>query len=35
MECSVQADLVAKGMNFNKPDPAQFRAAPVKAGFYT
>src|ERR1700710_667214 len=35
MERSLQAELTAKGMTFNKPDPAQFRAALVKAGFYT
>jgi TRAP-type C4-dicarboxylate transport system substrate-binding protein len=35
MERSLQADLTAKGMTFNKPDPVQFRAALVKAGFYT
>jgi TRAP-type transport system periplasmic protein len=32
---SLQADLTARGMTFNKPDPVQFRAALVKAGFYT
>jgi len=35
MEHSLQAELTAKGMIFNKPDPVQFRAALVKAGFYT
>jgi TRAP-type transport system periplasmic protein len=35
MDRSEQADLTAKGMTFNKPDPVQFRAALVKAGFYT
>ena len=35
MDRSLQAELTAKGMTFNKPDPAQFRAALVKAGFYT
>jgi len=35
MDRSLQADLAAKGMAFNKPDPVQFRAALVKAGFYT
>ena len=35
MDRSLQADLTAKGMTFNKPDPVQFRAALVKAGFYT
>jgi len=34
MERSLQAELTAKGMIFNKPDPVQFRAALVKAGFY-
>jgi hypothetical protein len=31
----LQAELTAKGVVFNKPDPVQFRAALVKAGFYT
>jgi tripartite ATP-independent transporter DctP family solute receptor len=35
MDHSLQAELTAKGMTFNKPDPVQFRAALVKAGFYT
>jgi tripartite ATP-independent transporter DctP family solute receptor len=35
MDRSVQAELSAKGMVFNKPDPVQFRAALVRAGFYT
>jgi TRAP-type transport system periplasmic protein len=35
MDHSLQAELTAKGMVFNKPDPVQFRAALVKAGFYT
>jgi tripartite ATP-independent transporter DctP family solute receptor len=34
MDRSMQADLTAKGMIFNTPDPVQFRAALVKAGFY-
>jgi tripartite ATP-independent transporter DctP family solute receptor len=34
MDRSMQADLTAKGMIFNKPDPVQFRAALVKSGFY-
>jgi tripartite ATP-independent transporter DctP family solute receptor len=34
MDRSLQADLTAKGMIFNRPDPVQFRAALVKAGFY-
>lgn len=34
LERSLQADLTAKGMLFNKLDAAQFRAALVKAGFY-
>src|SRR6202012_1032446 len=35
MDSSLQGELTAKGMVFNKPDPVQFRAALVKAGFYT
>ena len=35
LDRSLQAELIAKGMVFNKPDPVQFRAALVKAGFYT
>ncbi|MHC6155169.1 TRAP transporter substrate-binding protein [Bradyrhizobium elkanii] len=35
MDRSLQAELTEKGMTFNKPDPVQFRAALVKAGFYT
>ena len=35
MDRSLQAELSAKGMTFNTPDPVQFRAALVKAGFYT
>jgi TRAP-type C4-dicarboxylate transport system substrate-binding protein len=31
---SVADDLTAKGMAFNRPDLAPFRAALVKAGFY-
>jgi tripartite ATP-independent transporter DctP family solute receptor len=34
MDRSLQAELTEKGMVFSKPDPAQFRAALVKAGFY-
>src|SRR5882757_178955 len=34
MDRSLQADLTSKGMTFNGPDPVQFRAALVKAGFY-
>jgi TRAP-type transport system periplasmic protein len=34
MDRAMQADLTAKGMIFNKPDPVQFRAALVKSGFY-
>jgi TRAP-type transport system periplasmic protein len=34
MDHSLQSELTAKGMTFNKPDPVQFRAALVKAGFY-
>jgi TRAP-type transport system periplasmic protein len=35
MDRSLQAELTAKGMTFNTPDAAQFRATLVKAGFYT
>ena len=35
MDRSLQAELTEKGMTFNTPDPVQFRAALVKAGFYT
>ena len=35
MDRSLQAELTGKGMTFNTPDPVQFRAALVKAGFYT
>jgi tripartite ATP-independent transporter DctP family solute receptor len=35
MDRSLQAELTGKGMVFNKLDPVQFRAALVKAGFYT
>jgi tripartite ATP-independent transporter DctP family solute receptor len=35
MDRSLQAELTGKGMIFNRPDPVQFRAALVKAGFYT
>ena len=35
LDRSLQAELVAKGMIFNRPDPVQFRSALVKAGFYT
>jgi len=35
MDRVLQSELTAKGMVFNKPDPVQFRAALVKAGFYT
>jgi TRAP-type transport system periplasmic protein len=34
MDRSLQAELTAKGMIFNRPDPVQFRSALVKAGFY-
>ncbi|EJW10592.1 TRAP-type C4-dicarboxylate transport system, periplasmic component [Rhodovulum sp. PH10] len=34
LNASVQADLEAKGMVFSKPDPAPFREALAKAGFY-
>ena len=30
----MQAELTGKGMTFSRPDPVQFRAALVKAGFY-
>ena len=33
MDRSLQAELTAQGMVFNKPDPVQFRAALVKTGF--
>jgi TRAP-type transport system periplasmic protein len=35
LDRSLQAELTEKGMKFNKPDPLQFRAVLVKAGFYT
>lgn len=35
MDRSLQAELTERGMTFNKPDPVQFRAALVNAGFYT
>jgi TRAP-type transport system periplasmic protein len=35
MDHSLQGELASRGMVFNKPDPVQFRAALVKAGFYT
>src|SRR5712672_2279556 len=35
MDRSLQAELAGKGMTFNKPDAVQFRAALVKASFYT
>jgi tripartite ATP-independent transporter DctP family solute receptor len=35
LDRSLQDELTMKGMTFNKPDPVQFRAALVKAGFYT
>jgi tripartite ATP-independent transporter DctP family solute receptor len=34
MDRSLQGELTARGMVFSKPDPVQFRAALVKAGFY-
>src|SRR6202048_2566142 len=34
MDRSLQAEFTVKAMTFNKPDPVQFRAALVKAGFY-
>src|SRR6266704_831000 len=35
MDRSLQGELTALGMIFSKPDPVQFRAALVKASFYT
>jgi TRAP-type transport system periplasmic protein len=35
MDRSLQGELASRGMVFNTPDPAQFRSALVKAGFYT
>jgi len=35
LDRSLQADLTARGMTFNTPDPVQFRAALVNAGFYS
>jgi len=35
MDRSLQGELTSQGMVFHKPDPAQFRSALVKAGFYT
>jgi TRAP-type transport system periplasmic protein len=32
---SLQSDLEKKGLIFNKPDPASFRVALTKAGFYS
>jgi tripartite ATP-independent transporter DctP family solute receptor len=34
LNASLQEDLTAKGMAFNKPEPAPFREALRKAGFY-
>ena len=34
MDRSLQGELTSQGTVFNKPDPVQFRAALVKAGFY-
>jgi tripartite ATP-independent transporter DctP family solute receptor len=34
MDHQLQAELTAKGMIFNTPDPVRFRAALVQAGFY-
>jgi tripartite ATP-independent transporter DctP family solute receptor len=34
MDRQLQAELTARGMIFNTPDPVRFRAALVKAGFY-
>src|SRR5260370_19094440 len=35
LDRSLPTDLHSQSMTFNKPDPVQFRAALVKAGFYT
>jgi TRAP-type C4-dicarboxylate transport system substrate-binding protein len=35
MDRSLQGELSERGMIFNTPDPVQFRAALVKAGFYS
>jgi len=35
LNTNLQSNLTAKGMIFNKPDPAPFREALQKAGFYT
>jgi tripartite ATP-independent transporter DctP family solute receptor len=34
LNTSLQSNLTAKGLTFNKPDPAPFREALQKAGFY-
>jgi tripartite ATP-independent transporter DctP family solute receptor len=34
LNAGLQADLAGKGLVFNKPDPAPFREALAKAGFY-
>ncbi len=34
LNASLQSNLTAKGLTFNKPDPAPFREALQKAGFY-
>ncbi len=34
MDAKLQTELTGQGMVFNKPDPVQFRASLVKAGFY-
>jgi tripartite ATP-independent transporter DctP family solute receptor len=34
LDRSLQAELTGKGMTFSRPDPARFRAALAKAGFY-
>src|SRR6201996_4671348 len=34
MDAKLQAELTGQGMVFNRPDPVQFRASLVKAGFY-
>jgi TRAP-type C4-dicarboxylate transport system substrate-binding protein len=35
LNTSLKGDLQAKGMVFNTPDPAPFRAMLSKSGFYT
>ena len=35
LNASLQQDLIAKGLIFNRPDPAPFRSKLRAAGFYT